>query len=71
MVVYCFGSLINSIVGFAFLSNRLPQNHYHDLIKTYPIQLYESAFGLFLFGTPNEIQERTSFLHLYLDILGL
>ena len=45
----CFGSPTNSIVGVTFPIDSLPHNHYHELIKIHPTQLYESAFVLCLF----------------------
>ena len=45
----CFGSPTNSIFGVTFPIESLPHNHYHELIKIHPTQLYESAFVLCLF----------------------
>ena len=45
----CFGSPTNSFVGVTFPIDSLPQNHYHEIIKIHPTQLYESAFVLCLF----------------------
>lgn len=45
----CFGSPTNSVFGVIFPTGSLPYNHYHELIKIHPTQLYESAFVIFLF----------------------
>jgi phosphatidylglycerol:prolipoprotein diacylglycerol transferase len=45
----CFGSPTNSILGVTFPIDSLPHNHYHEIIKIHPTQLYESAFVLCLF----------------------
>jgi phosphatidylglycerol:prolipoprotein diacylglycerol transferase len=45
----CFGSPTNSIFGVTFPTESLPHNHYRELIKIHPTQLYESAFVLCLF----------------------
>ena len=45
----CFGSPTNSVFGVVFPVGSLPYNHYHELIKIHPTQLYESVFVLFVF----------------------
>jgi phosphatidylglycerol:prolipoprotein diacylglycerol transferase len=45
----CFGSPTNSIFGVVFPAGSLPYNHYHELIKIHPTQLYESVFVLSVF----------------------
>lgn len=45
----CFGSPTHSIFGVVFPVGSLPYNHYHELIKIHPTQLYESAFVLLIF----------------------
>jgi phosphatidylglycerol:prolipoprotein diacylglycerol transferase len=45
----CYGSSTNSVFGVIFPKGSLPYDHYHDLIKIHPTQLYESFFVLALF----------------------
>lgn len=45
----CFGSPTNSILGIVFPVDSLPYNHYGELVKIHPTQLYESVFVLCLF----------------------
>jgi len=45
----CFGSPTNSVFGIVFPKGSLPYDHYHELIKIHPTQLYESFFVLSLF----------------------
>jgi len=45
----CFGSPTKSFMGVTFPIESLPHNHYHELTKIHPTQLYESAFVLCLF----------------------
>jgi len=44
----CYGSPTKSVLGVVFPIDSLPYNHYHELIKIHPTQLYESIFVLFL-----------------------
>ncbi len=43
----CFGSPTKSFLGVTFPIDSLPHNHYHELIKIHPTQLYESALQRF------------------------
>jgi phosphatidylglycerol:prolipoprotein diacylglycerol transferase len=45
----CYGSPTNGILGVVFPKGSLPYEHYHELIKIHPTQLYESFFVLSLF----------------------
>lgn len=45
----CFGSPTSSITGVVFPTDSLPHQHYHELIRIHPTQLYESAFVLLVF----------------------
>jgi phosphatidylglycerol:prolipoprotein diacylglycerol transferase len=45
----CFGSPTDSMFGVVFPVDSLPYNHYHELIKIHPTQLYESVFVLSVF----------------------
>lgn len=45
----CFGSKTSSIFGVVFPVGSLPYNHYHELVKIHPTQLYESVFVLAVF----------------------
>ena len=45
----CYGSPTNGVFGVVFPKGSLPYDHYHELIKIHPTQLYESFFVLSLF----------------------
>ncbi|OQP38626.1 hypothetical protein A4H97_18045 [Niastella yeongjuensis] len=45
----CYGSPTNGVFGVVFPRGSLPYDHFHELIKIHPTQLYESFFVLALF----------------------
>lgn len=63
----CFGSPTNSILGLTFPIDSLPHNHYQELIKIHPTQLYESAFLICLFAFLVKLKTKNKF---YLYILS-
>lgn len=58
----CFGSPTDSIFGLVFPVGSLPYNHYHELVKIHPTQLYESVFVLSVFWFLTKSKYKNPFL---------
>ena len=61
----CYGSPTDSVFGVVFPKNSLPYDHYHELIKIHPTQLYESIFVLAVFVFLTKTKNKNPF-YIYL-----